>query len=394
VGEWLRRAAPLLLLAAGIVAIAVLRGPSASRGAPLDPDSTGRPGTKALIATLEGLGASVDVTGARAGTRGRPPVDTLLVLRDDFDERTRDELRGFAAEGGTLVVADPSSSLTPDPVGTTAVGILQTTLSADCGLPALEGVERIAAPGAAVYEVPEGETGCFRRNEGAWMVVEPTAKGRVVALGGPSALVNAQLGRADNAVLAASLLTPERASSLGFVRPPSPESAAADGEGSGTAAGGGSSGLVSLIDPRIIAAAVQLAVAFLVVIAWRARRLGKPVTEPQPVSLPGSRLTAARGELMGRARSRGQAADLLRADLRRTLSSRLGVPISASPEQMADTVAARTELDRDDVVAVLAGIGPADEGELVTLADEVERIREAATGHPTRVGSASTSRSR
>src|SRR6266581_6954843 len=76
------------------------------------------------------------------------------------------------------------------------------------------------------------------------------------------------------------------------------------------------------VAPRVRLAMWQLVVAFAVLVLWRARRLGRPVAEAQPVQIPGSELVVAVGNLLQRARGRGQAAGLLTDDLRRTLAER------------------------------------------------------------------------
>ena len=110
---------------------------------------------------------------------------------------------------------------------------------------------------------------------------------------------------------------------------------------------------------------------------WRARRLGRPVLEPQPVQLPASDLVVAVGDLMQRAKGRDQAATVLRDDLRRTLAERLGLPPATPAEVVADAVAATSPSGRraDDVLAVLTGPAPVGEDGLVLLAQQVESIR-------------------
>jgi len=192
--------------------------------------------------------------------------------------------------------------------------------------------------------------------------VASIGRGTVVGLGGASALLNSRLGRADNAVLAATLLAPTRADRVVVLRPPAP--------------GSGQEDLIDLVAPRAKLAVVQLGVAFVVVALWRARRLGRPVLEPQPVQVPGSALVIAVGQLLQRTRSRAQAAAVLGDDLRRTLASRLGLAPSAPAEVVADAVAGRSDRSSEEVLAVLAGQTPGDEEALVALARTVEQIRE------------------
>ena len=67
--------------------------------------------------------------------------------------------------------------------------------------------------------------------------------------------------------------------------------------------GGGERTLVDLVSAGVTRALAQLALAFAVYALWRARRLGRPVAEPQPVAVAGSELVAAVGNLLDRTRS-------------------------------------------------------------------------------------------
>jgi hypothetical protein len=227
-----------------------------------------------------------------------------------------------------------------------------------------------------VFEVPGAERGgpsgpaggaraCFPRNDGAWLLVQPVGRGNVVRLGGAGALVNQELGEADNGLLAASLLAPTARTTVRVLRPPLP--------------GGGDAGLGDLIAPRVRLALWQLVVAFVLLALWRARRLGRPVTEPQPVQLPGAELVLAVGNLLQRARGRGQAAGLLTDDLRRSLAERLGLPPSAPPDLVADTAAARTGIPRERVLRALTSTTPRDEAELVALSQAIDAVRREVT---------------
>ena len=213
------------------------------------------------------------------------------------------------------MVADPSSGVTAvEQAGSTRIGLLDAEIERRCDVAALADVGRVAAPGGIVFEVPEGAgaRACFPRNDGAWLLVQPLGGGTVVRLGGASVLVNQELGEADNAVLLASLLVPAEGTTVQVLQPPLP--------------GGGDAGLTDLIAPRVRLALWQLVVAFVLLALWRARRLGRPVAEPQPVQLPGAELVVAVGNLLQRAKGRGQAAGLLTDDLRRSLAERLGLP--------------------------------------------------------------------
>jgi len=360
-----RARGPLLwgAIAVGIVLAALLGGGrGGDQGNPLDPASTGADGTKALVDMLKELGARVSITG-------RPPASGgggVLLLSDDLDQSRRARLLDWTGHGGTLVVTDPRSPITRvEPIEPTRVGFLDAELQRGCGLQALRDVRRVSAPGGLVFRVPRGARGCFQRGQGSWLVAQPVGAGTVVRLGGASALVNQEIGKADNAVLAASLLAPSEGASVVVLQPPAP--------------GGGSRDLGDLVAPRVKLGLWQLGVAFALLALWRGRRLGRPVAEPVVVSIPGSELVVAVGNLLQRARHRQQAAALLADDLRRTLSDRLGLPASAPPEQVAASVAARTGIERERVLAALLPSVPRGEPELVVLGQSVEAIRTEVT---------------
>jgi hypothetical protein len=356
------RLLPWVAVAAGLLLVVWLGGRRPDDGVPLDPASPGPLGTKALVEVLARVGARVEVGGELPDG----PGTTALLLSDDLDPGRRDGLLAWVRRGGTLVVADPGSEVTKvEQVGVTAIGLLDPELERRCALPALRDAGRVSAPGGVVFAVPPGGQGCYPRGDGSWLVAQPLGSGTVVRLGGASALVNRQLGRADNGVLAASLLAPAAGTRVVVLRPPPP--------------GGGRRGLAELVAPRVKLALWQLVAAFAVLVLWRGRRLGRPVTEPQPVQIPGSELVVAVGNLLQRARGRGQAAGLLTDDLRRTLAERLGLPASAPPDQVADAAEARTSVPRERVLAALTAAPPRDEAELVALAHAVDAVRREVT---------------
>ena len=367
-----RRALPWVAVVLGVALVVAVAGRGAEEGNPLDPASPGPLGTKGLVEVLRGLGGRVTVSAGQPGTG----TDTALLLSDDLTPQRRQGLLDWVRRGGTLVVADPSSGVTRvEPAGSTRFGLLDAEIERRCAVPALRDAERVAAPGGVVFEIPEGQgapgnrpdatQACFPRNDGGWLLVQPLGGGTVVRLGGASALVNQELGEADNAILLASLLAPVEGTAVQVLQPPLP--------------GGGTAGLGDLIAPRVRLALWQLVLAFVLLALWRARRLGRPVAEPQPVQLPGAELVVAVGNLLQRAKGRGQAAGLLTDDLRRSLAERLGLPPSTPADQVADTVAERTGIPRERVLRTLTRTTPRDEAELVALSQAADTIRREVT---------------
>ena len=380
-----RRALPWVAVVLGVALVVAVVGRGDEEGNPLDPASAGPLGTKGLVEVLRGLGGRVTVSADQP----RTGTETALLLSDDLTPERRQGLLDWVGRGGTLVVTDPSSGVTAvEQVGSTRLGLLDAEIERRCDVAALGDVERVAAPGGVVFEIPDGRGGpgdrqggppvdqggpqvaggaraCFPRNDGAWLLVQPLGGGTVVRLGGASVLVNQELGEADNAVLLASLLVPAEGTTVQVLQPPLP--------------GGGNAGLGDLIAPRVRLALWQLVIAFVLLALWRARRLGRPVVEPQPVQLPGAELVVAVGNLLQRAKGRGQAAGLLTDDLRRSMAERLGLPTSAPADLVADTVAARTGIPRGRVLRTLTQTAPRDETELVALSQAIDTVRREVT---------------
>lgn len=353
---------PYAVLGVVVLGLALAGSGQEDTGEPLDPASPGPLGTKAVVDVLREVGADVRVDPGVPGE----DVDTALLLVDRLDDDERARLLDWVRAGGVLVVADAGSTLQPDAVATTSLAVVQASIARACDLPAVGDVARVSAPGGTVHEVPEGADGCFDRNDGSWLVARDEGEGAVVTLGGAGALTNEELGEADNGLLAVVLLAPGGDETVAVLPPPA------------GAAGGGQRGLVDLIPGAVRAAFLQLLLAFLVLAAWRARRLGRPVLEPAPVEVAGSELVVATGNLFQTARAGGHAAAILRADARRRLAERLGLAPGAPPELVADAAAARTGADRDEVLALLTGPGDVDEAGLVTLAQAVESVRRAS----------------
>jgi hypothetical protein len=345
-----------------LVLIALVAGAPGGDGAPLDPASTGPLGTRALVLLLRELGAQVRVSTGMP----RASDDVVLLLDDRLDDAERDELvQGWVASGGTLVVADPQSPLAPAIVGEAGVdiGLGGSSIGrGSCDIDALDGVERVDPAGGVVFAVRAGDERCFASEEGAFVVSGQSGAGRIVAVGGPLAFVNDRLGARDNSVLAADLLVPEPETTVALLRPPM--------------VGSGDESLGDLIARRVKQALLQLLVAFVVYALWRARRLGRPIAEPQPSELAGSELVSAVGNLLQQTRSPDRAAATLRRDLRRQLAQRFGVTRDASPEVLATVASARTSIDRDRVVAAVSDGPVASEDELVAVAQSIESIRQ------------------
>ncbi len=366
----LTRFLPFVLIAVAVVLLGLASRNGRTEGEPLDPRSTGPLGAKGLVLLLERFGADVRIGG------GLPSEGAVAVLlQDALNETETERLEAWVEDGGTLVVADPLSSFSPT-LARDASGLFdpedlgddegdENGLEPDCDLPAVAAVQRIDVAAAAGLRVARDAVGCFPVGGGAFLVARSSGEGTIVALGGGGPLVNEQLDLADNAVLAVSLMAPRPEGRVVIVEP--------------SAFGGGQQGLTDLVSRRVKDGLWQLLVAFVLFALWRARRLGRPVDESQPVQIAGSELVVAVGNLLQQGRRRDAAARMMQASLRRTLSERLGLPPDAPASDFASATSARTGLDGATVAAALTEQPPSDDAALVALACSVESLRNEVT---------------
>lgn len=112
------------------------------------------------------------------------------------------------------------------------------------------------------------------------------------------------------------------------------------------------------------------ALALLAFAAAAARRLGVPVPEPLPSRVPAHETMLGHARLYQRARARGPSLDILRAAARRRLAEHLGLPRDASLADLAD----RAGLPPEHVRRVLGGDPPATDAQLVTAAQNVQKL--------------------
>lgn len=361
VWAWLRTWWPLIALCGAIIAVATVTAVRPDTGLPLDPDSTGEDGTRALVDVLDALDRPVDIVDPD----GIGDADVVLLLDDELEPAARDDLRGQVRAGTRLVVADPTSDLVPDGAG--GVGFLDRVLPRGCEIAALRDVQVVRPAGGEVYDTPTGATGCFDTADGSWLVVQPMGRGDVVSLGGQAILTNGQLGAADNAVLAVQLLTPADGRSISVVRP----TLAMPGDEQ--------TSLADLLPAGVRILLAQLLIAFGVLVVWRARRLGPPLVESTPVPLASSEQTDAVGALLARNATRDATLERIARDTRRRLAHRLGFDDTTTTDELAEAIAGRTGQDGAAVATILEPGPPPDDADLLRRTVDLATVEREVT---------------
>lgn len=334
----------------------------------LDPRGVSGEGAKALVELMEAFDADVELdvdlpTSSHA---------VAVLLSDGYGLTDGDTLEAWVRAGGTLLVTDPTSPLTPR-----LVDLGQADGADICDVAALRDVSVIVGATTAYRAPPDGDV-CF----GGAVAVDPLGEGTIVSLGGVAPLLNDQLDEGDNAIFAVSILAPNPGVRVAFLD-------------SRRAQGPPDESLVDLIADPVWVLLAQLAVGFVLLAWWQARRLGAPVSEPVIVQIEGSELAAARGRLLQSTRQPAGVAAELRTYTGRQLAARLGLPTEVSTEVLARRVGVLAGMAESDVVALLEtrpiqtddalhqlSVGLAGLRDAVIVADASVRTNSVAQGEP------------
>lgn len=380
------------LIVGGVVLVGVLLIVLLGRSStsPLDPDSTESDGAKALVLLLHEFAGQVDVLGKTPDSS----IDVAVLLSDRLTSAAAAALNGWVDAGGVLVVADPGSPFAPgisDIVGIDPTAALDQSAEpgidrGECELASVDGfsglrdVPRVVVDRSVEFAADPADATCFGGSAGGYVVMKRVGRGAIVSVGGAAAFTNAHLDTADNAVLAVALMVPTTRSSVGVLRRSLRAPAAAGPVSSGPSrrerrVGDGSRGLFDLMPDYLRWVALDLAAAWLVFMLAKARRLGSPVEESQPVSIAGNELVRARGRLLRKV-DKSATVESLVAGFRADLIKLTGAAADVSDETLADLAAARCRSEPAEISNALAIHSVDDDSALVKLVDRLDEIRD------------------
>jgi hypothetical protein len=368
--RWRRLRGPLLILMA-MLSTALLIGLAQARvvRGELDPAAADPAGSRALATLLAQHGVQVRRVSTVNDAQASYPDTPVLVA---FPNRLpAGELRRLAGSAARLILVAPDA-----PALREASADVLPTGSAEvsgrmpgCDYPAAVAAGDADLGGRSYRLRPEpGRLPGIRCYDGT-LVVGSTINGSpLVALGSGTPLHNDALAHRGNAALALNLLGADgSARELRWLVPTA-----------GSAAGDGRARLIDLVPRWVPPVALQLLVVGLLVVLWRARRLGPPVPEPLPVVVRAAETVEGRARLYRRGKARDRAAEALRAGTLARIVPRLRLGISPPPPSVVSAVAARSARPTSEVSALLYGDPPADDQALVRLADELDRLATAA----------------
>jgi hypothetical protein len=356
--------AALVLLGALLLALAQ----SSRTVGLLDPDATDPSGSHAVAALLADQGVTVvRVTTAQAAVDALArATDPTLVIAPTapLSERMLATVRGAHPKYAVLLQPDDATLAAYAPwARSSGFRVLTDEVPADCDWYVAEAAGPLPQGGATYATDRTDLSSCWGGG------VVDTARGgggEVVTLVGlAGALTNQHLADSGNAAMALGALG--RAHTLVWWLPSSADPLQFDP--------GSDIGIGDLVPTWVRWALVQLAITVLVVVWWRARRLGRVVVEPLPVVVRATESVEGRARLYRRGHARGRAADALRSASLARLRTRLALPRTAGVDVVVAAVSARTGRPGADVAALLASGGsPLDDAGLTGLADALDAL--------------------
>lgn len=346
-------------------------------------ESSAPHGYRALALLVQERGATLSATSGDL----LDGYDALLVpVPERLSVAELAELDRLAGQGVTVVRAAPGNGddMFAVPDRTLADLPAAPVAPGRCTLTTLDGLGPIDAAFATEVPVPAGARSCHGSEFGALVVESPAGEGAVVTIGSAYLFSNARLqpnkeaGGAplDNAAVALRLLAGPDGSHDGL------RIGVVESSGTPGAVTSGTRDPIELLPVPVKLALVQGAVALVLYLWWRGRRLGRPVVEPLPVHIAASELVDAIGDLHRRRGSSARAAATMRFDLRRDLSRRLGLPPGAPLDVLVERIAERTGRPVDAVHDALIGPTSPREEDLVRLASSLDSIRQEVLDDP------------
>lgn len=367
--RWRRARWPLAVagLALLVGVLAALPEPRTST-VPLAPDNPDPRGARAVAEVLREQGVQITYVRSTAAALDAATAGSTLLVTGDAALSTEqaEQLAASPADlvllelGWTLEIftdaAAPATTGTSDPSAPRA---------AACTDPDAIAAGEITSAGSGFVALTPDATVCFpaldgEPGTGAFLVVE--GERRLTALANSALLTNAQVTTAGNAALV--LRTLGRHDHLVWYVPSFMDTAE---EPSGPA-------LSDLLPPGAGVLGLQLLLVAVVAGVWRARRLGRVVSEPLPVTVRAGETTRGRGRLYRRSRSYGHAAAALRAGTATRTATRLGLPRSAPAVAVIDALVRATGRTSEDVAGILYGPPPTDDAGLALLARRLDDL--------------------
>lgn len=360
------------------VGVSLLPAPVRST-TPLAPDNPRDDGAMAVAEVLRDQGVTITYVRSTAEARDAAVAGSTLLVTSDW-WLVPEQVDALADTEADLVLLDAPSLLAEVVPGLEtgwSGGGTAASLAAACTDPDAEAAGTVSATGAGLVPVdgtpPAGTTLCFPlpgTEPQAYLTSVTETDGRKVSvLGDATMLTNARVTEAGNAALV--LRTLGRDADLVWYVPSATDTSVAPA----------APGLGDLLPPVASVLGLQALLVLLALAGWRARRLGRVVTERLPVVVRSAETTRGRGRLYRTSRAYGHAAAALRAGTADRSARRLGLPRSAAAPDVIAALARATGRAEDDVRDLLYGPPPTSDAGLEHLARRLDQLESEV--HPT-----------
>ena len=354
----------VVLLGAVVMALAQSRRASGA----FDPDAFDRSGSHAAAQLLRDQGVDVvrvtRAVDAQAAVLAHQGDVTLVIMPTaPLSQRMAGLLSTAPFTHLVLVSPDDTTLVTMAPWAVPVSGSSSTDeIDAGCTWPTAARVGTLPREGLTYHANLDGAQRCW---SGLVLDVSTDAARTTTIVGAPQAYTNDALATSGYAALSLDTLGRSHTLVWWLASAADPLQVSTDAPPS----------VEDLVPSWVRWAVIQVALAMLVVVWWRGRRLGRVVVEPLPVVVRATETVEGRARLYRRGRARGRAADALRTSTAARLRSRLALPPTSDLATLAAAVSARTGRPQPDVLTLLApGSTPPDDASLTRLADLLDSL--------------------
>lgn len=332
---------------------------------PLNPESPGPNGAKAIAELTRQEGVQIEITRSRAVAAAEVGPDSTLVLTDPAALSDAAALELIESADRVVLLTSSARMLRLLDLGER--GLPTGLVSAGCDLAEFARVGSIDADRA--FTPASGVIGCFADTSGDAAVLRSTdtQTGRSVTMVDASGLLtNQHLAENGNAALGLALLA--QTDEIVWYVPTFEDGDRTDG---------GPADLGDLTPDWLTPVILLLLLAGVAVVVWRGRRFGPLVTESLPVTVRVSETMHGRARLTAKSADAAHAAFAIRDGSRRRLAARLSLSPTAGAHEVADAAADRLRVPRGSLHELLAGSPPHSDHDLVDIARRLADLETA-----------------
>lgn len=389
---WLSVLVAVVVIVLTIVAV-FIESPAPGDEDFLSPAATGDIGSSVLMEELSAAGIQVDryTDAGEALSAAASGNATLFMPAPDFlNSEQRFQLLNAAGGNLSVVAVDPSQAflnelwLRQDG----AARIAAKTLPSNCELPGVSGSAQFGRQSYVAVDPQQVDWRFCFDGHLAWLREGSVT---VTVVGAADPFTNEWIDEADNRAVATALLSGQPrviwldVHALAPPAAPSPPDQQLPDQNDQKSfevprvpiqypEAGDTNPLYDALPGWLWAGLVGLLIMMILAALWRGRRLGPPVVEPLPVSVPAAETVYGRASLYQRAGAYPQAIRSLRAGAVHRIRPVIGVSSQADEADVITAVARRTGWTPEQVGRVLFHSQPRDERELRKISHALDQL--------------------